>query len=336
MEVKGSTANHIWKETYSILNNLTSLQPSRVGDTSELLHVQLQLENPRERWVLSRLPIINPAFALVEVIWIMSGRDDAQYLNYWNSQLPKYAGSGECYHGAYGNRLRSKLGLDQLERAYHVLSKNPHSRQVVLEIWNSEIDFPDESGQPVAADIPCNTHAYLLLRDGRLEWTQLMRSNDIMLGLPYNLIQFTSLQEIIAGWLAVEVGGYHHFSNSLHLYETNRDKFDCVDFENIPSNTDSISVSKDVSDRVFSALDQLVSRIAFTNLSEDNLKNSVMNTQLPESYKNWLYVIAAEEARKKSWHTTMREFTSKISNPLLKTVWDRWHKRVVNPLKASG
>jgi thymidylate synthase len=47
-----------------------------------------------------------------------------------------------------------------------------------------------------------------------------MRSNDLFKGLPYNLIQFTTLQEIIAGWLRIEVGSYNHISDSLHLYES--------------------------------------------------------------------------------------------------------------------
>lgn len=45
-----------------------------------------------------------------------------------------------------------------------------------------------------------------------------MRSNDVHRGLPYNVVQFTTLQEVMAGWLGLEVGGYHHWSDSLHLY----------------------------------------------------------------------------------------------------------------------
>ena len=46
-----------------------------------------------------------------------------------------------------------------------------------------------------------------------------MRSNDIFRGLPYNFVQFTSMQEILAGWLKINVGSYNHVSDSLHIYE---------------------------------------------------------------------------------------------------------------------
>ena len=53
-----------------------------------------------------------------------------------------------------------------------------------------------------------------------------MRSNDIVFGLPYNFLQFTFLQEIIAGWLNVDVGEYMHISDSLHMYVNNECSID--------------------------------------------------------------------------------------------------------------
>jgi thymidylate synthase len=41
-----------------------------------------------------------------------------------------------------------------LERAYQALSKNPESRQVVLQIWDSTVDLPATDGKPSAEDVP--------------------------------------------------------------------------------------------------------------------------------------------------------------------------------------
>src|SRR5260370_24286567 len=136
------------------------LQASRSGQTRELLGTAFTIKSPRQRWVTSRQPALNPAFAIAEVIWIMSGRRDAEFLNYWNPKLPQYAGSGKNYHGAYGFRLRRHLGLDQLERAYQALSNNPDTRQVVLQIWDSCVDFPLTDGSPADPDIPCNVCSF--------------------------------------------------------------------------------------------------------------------------------------------------------------------------------
>ncbi|HET7538170.1 MAG TPA: thymidylate synthase, partial [Candidatus Didemnitutus sp.] len=132
------------------------MQPSRGGPTQEILHAAIAVENSSARWVISRHPALNPAYAFAELIWTVNGREDSAFLNYFNSKLPELAGDGPTYHGAYGKRLRQHLGFDQFARAYHALKHNPDSRQVVLQIWDGKIDLPADDGVPVAPDIPCN------------------------------------------------------------------------------------------------------------------------------------------------------------------------------------
>lgn len=45
-----------------------------------------------------------------------------------------------------------------------------------------------------------------------------MRSNDIILGMCYDIPAFTFLQEVMAYWLGLEVGHYIHQPGSLHYY----------------------------------------------------------------------------------------------------------------------
>lgn len=56
------------------------------------------------------------------------------------------------------------------------------------------------------------------LRDGKLNCTGIMRSNDIWLGTPYDVVFFTELQKHIANELGVGYGKYTHFAVSLHAY----------------------------------------------------------------------------------------------------------------------
>src|SRR5688572_20081702 len=207
-QFEGHTANDVWAKIALAFRDeeKTRKQSSRCGLTRELLHASLAIENPRERWVSIRMPPINVAFALAEVVWIISGRNDSKFINYFNRSLPKFAGGGSEYHGAYGHRLRCHWGVDQLERAYSILRSRPDSRQVVLQIWDGKVDLPASDGEEVGPDVPCNSMAMLKVREGRLEWMQILRSNDAFMGLPYNLVQFTTLQEVMSGWLGVEVG----------------------------------------------------------------------------------------------------------------------------------
>jgi hypothetical protein len=46
-----------------------------------------------------------------------------------------------------------------------------------------------------------------------------MRSSDIILGIAYDVPAFTTMQEILANELGVDLGEYVHTSNSLHCYE---------------------------------------------------------------------------------------------------------------------
>src|SRR5215216_3434661 len=218
---EGRTADEAWSRaaTAFLVEGEAQEQASRAGPTREILHAAFAIRNPLERWVLARRPTINPAFAIAETVWILAGRDDSALPNHWNPELPKYTGPGERYHGAYGHRLRRRFGLDQLERAYIAHKNNPDSRQVVLQNWDPKIDLPDEEGRPAAQDVPCNVLSMLKVRKGRLEWAQVMRSNDLFRGVPYNFVQFTVLQEVMAGWLSLEVGAYDHVSDSLHVYE---------------------------------------------------------------------------------------------------------------------
>ena len=199
---QGATADDVWREVAQAFRRSDGVttQDSRGGPTREILHAAISIEDPRQRWAVSRRPALNPALALAEVVWIMTGRRDLAFLEFWSKEYRKYVGDGPELHGAYGYRIRRHLSIDQLDRAFRVLSSNPDTRQVVLQLWDSEVDMPNPDGTPVNDDIPCNVLSVPKVRDGRLEWLQVIRSNDAFCGLPYNLVQFTSLQEILAGW----------------------------------------------------------------------------------------------------------------------------------------
>ena len=248
----GESANAVWQEAaVELMKRPDYFHKGRNGDTREILPCILRIQEPRQRWILSRCPPYNPAFGLVEFIWIITGNNESRVLNYWNPNLPKYSGVGKKYHGAYGFRLRHEFGLDQIKRAVDVLISSPETRQAILQIWKPDIDMPGVEGKPVSKDIPCNVMSLLKVRDGQLHWTQIMRSNDVMRGLPYNIIQFTMLQEVMASWLGCAVGEYFHLSDSLHIYEQDTKEFTVEPTEQTPSGYRNFSLSYDDSNKLF-------------------------------------------------------------------------------------
>jgi len=330
----GRTADEAWSGAAAafVIEGGGREQASRAGATREVLNAAFTIRDPLERWVLARRPAINPAFAIVETVWILAGRDDSALLNHWNPELPKYTGPGDRYHGAYGHRLRHRFGLDQLERTYLALSKNPDSRQVVLQIWDSRTDLPDEEGRSASPDIPCNVLSMLKVRDGKLEWTQVMRSNDLFRGVPYNFVQFTVLQEVIAGWLGLEVGSYDHLSGSLHVYEDDFGSLEGFDRQaEIVPNTDSVRLPKEQSDEAFAALEKRLDAMTSDSLTEERMRELSEDTGLPGAFENLLRVAAADSARRRGWIGLSQAIVGGCTNGALLQIWEGWLSRMGSP-----
>lgn len=323
------TADGIWRAAAEALTTSDEVlrQDSRLGPTRELLHCTFILRQPRQRWVLSRRPALNPAFAIAETVWILQGRDDASFVNFWNPALPKFAGGGTKYHGAYGYRLRKNLGMDQLERAYQALMSCPDSRQVVLQIWDGRIDLPDETGKARDPDIPCNIVSMPKIRDGRLEWMQIMRSNDLFLGTPHNFVQFTVLQEVMAGWLGVEPGTYVQVSDSLHFYENDLNKISVTPAPNLAENTEALSLPKDDFDHMLPEFGAAMGRLRSGDLIRRELHWLVHCSGLPRGWRMAFAIAAADAARRRGWQEDMEDAASVCTNPMLRAAWDAWLDR---------
>lgn len=325
----GNTADDVWCQAIGVFQSdeLCSFEQSRLGPMREILHANLYIENPRERWVLSRLPAINPAFAIAEVFWILAGSNDASFINFWNPSLPKFSGSGDKYHGAYGYRIINQFGVNQLERAYHALKNNPDSRQVVIQIWDAKTDLPNESGAPASPDIPCNLFSMLKVRDGKLEWTQVMRSNDLYRGTPYNFVQFTTIQEILAGWLGLDVGGYYQISDSLHIYENDCQELSSRGYSNVCLNSDNLAIDKEIFDNVFKILWQKMVALTQPNLTDVEFYQVIETNNMPVGYKNLLLTVAADSARRNGNKKGMNLAIEVCSNPVLVYLTKSWVER---------
>jgi len=278
---------------------------------------------------------VNLAFALAEVVWIVTGRNDSGFLNYFNSQLPQFAGICDTYHGAYGHRLRHRFGIDQLRRAFEILRKKPHSRQVVLQIWDGRIDLPDEGGNETNSDVPCNVISMLKVRNGKLEWTQVLRSNDLFRGLPYNVVQFTSLQEILAGWLDLQVGSYNQLSDSLHIYQRDFKQIDASFTCHPQPNTDSLAHPRTESEGAFAEIATKVEQIISPTARSTDLIETALGSSLSIPFKNIVLVLTAEGLRRRGSVESANEVISGCTNPVYRQMFSQWINRVGIGPKAA-
>lgn len=325
---KATSATNIWLEAADHVLQKHQVRDSRIGMTLDSGKCLLEVSNPRERWVLHRFPMISPAFAIAEVFWILSGRDDAKFINTWNPILKKFAGDTKLYPGAYGHRLRVHMGFDQIERAYKTLLHNPLSRQVVMQIWDSKLDLPQTNGRPNSEDIPCNLVSLLKINNGCLEWSQVMRSNDIFRGTPYNFIQFTLLQEIIAGWLNVEMGSFVLFVDSLHAYQNDLNTMHIQESRSCSINRDSLFFSKSKFDQFFPLCMELLKEASESGTSINLANKLKAEDNIPQEYKNLLAIPLAYIAYKERNFLVQNKFEAICSNEQIKYIWMTWLEEV--------
>ncbi|HEY2265360.1 MAG TPA: thymidylate synthase [Streptosporangiaceae bacterium] len=181
--------------------------------TTEVLGAALTLTDPRRRLVdLPPARVINPAFAVAETMWILSGSDDP-WIYMFNGKLADYADDGRLM-GAYGPRLRRWHGTtDQLAHARQALAADPGTRRAVVQLYDPEADARGHN------DVPCTLGYRFFLRDGLLHMHTTMRSQDLWLGFCYDIFAATILQELLAGWLGASLGPYRLSIDSLHLYD---------------------------------------------------------------------------------------------------------------------
>jgi thymidylate synthase len=211
--LSGSSVTEVFSQALSLVVETGTPVSPRGMPTREVLDVHLRVTQPRARLLhIPGVRVINPAFAVAETVWILSGSDDSWIFTY-NGQLARYADDGVLL-GAYGPRLRCWAGrVDQLHRVILTLREDPDSRRAVIQLYDPARDAFGHS------DVPCTLGYRFHLRDGRLYMSADMRGQDVWTGFPYDLFAATVLHELVAGWLGAELGEYCHHVGSLHIYE---------------------------------------------------------------------------------------------------------------------
>lgn len=207
-----SSANELYAAVCREVRRHGQRATPRGMPTTEVLGAHLCLTEPRRRFIsLPPNRLLNPAFAVAEALWILSGSDDPWIFTY-NRSLARYANAGRL-QGAYGPRMRRwRSEVDQLDHVRRLLLRDPDSRQAVVQLYDPSRDTRGYR------DVPCTLNYRFFLRRSRLEMHTSMRSNDAWLGLPYDLFTATVLHELMAGWLGAKLGTYHHHVDSLHIY----------------------------------------------------------------------------------------------------------------------
>lgn len=153
-------------------------------------------------------------FLAAEAWWILSGKNDVASLRPYSPHIASFSNDGYHFDGAYGPKI-----IDQLRYIIDTLERDPDSRQAVIEIWRPN---PRDS-----RDVPCTLNIQWLIRDGKLNCIDTMRSSDAWLGWPYDTFNFSMLSTYVllllkernsAKFANLKLGALWLTAGSSHLY----------------------------------------------------------------------------------------------------------------------
>jgi thymidylate synthase len=152
--------------------------------------------------------IKNPEKPLAKTIW-----HDNAFAPYWEDKAEFVGDAGMIY----GENWRAWMrfdgdSMDQIKQLEHDLRTNPYSRRHMLQSYR-----PDQVGH---SSLPaCHTHAQFNVNvDGTLDCAFYMRSNDLLLGHPYNVASYALLTYMLAHTCGLKPGNVIYMGGDCHVY----------------------------------------------------------------------------------------------------------------------
>ena len=211
---EAKTVDQAWLKAFDALHKKAQdgfRDSSRDGDVvGEFTDAVFCVEDPTRNIVSNPIRRMPMRYAIGELAWYLSGSNRVSDISRFSKVWERLSDDGETNNSAYGYRIFNKFGFDQWKYVKGLLLADPNSRQAVIHI-------KDADSHPTK-DVPCTVYLQFFIRNGKLNLSTHMRSNDLWMGVPYDMFNFCFLQILMAMELGVEVGQYTHYAGSLHMY----------------------------------------------------------------------------------------------------------------------
>ncbi len=158
-----------------------------------------------------------PKSAAAEVAWYLQGSQDVSWIRKHAPLWDKFVeADGKTIQAAYGHRWRAHFGRDQLLLAVRALAADQTDRRVFISAWDPAVDG---LGAPNQKNVPCPTSFTFSVLDGELHSSLFLRSSDIFVGLPYDVMGHALLIDAVANTLGLTPGVAQFTLAHAHLYQ---------------------------------------------------------------------------------------------------------------------
>lgn len=214
-EIHATDANELFSNLSRLLLNKGLKVSPRELETIELEHVWFMLLDPTKNIVKLKSRELDHDYLKAEMAWYLSGNLNPDAIikasKFWN----KLKNPDGTVNSNYGHFAFYQLINGQSQYAWCLkrLREDKNSRQAVINYNQPLHKFEDNK------DFVCTLAQLFRIKDNCLDSTVLMRSQDLIYGLSYDLPWFTYVQRKLATDLKCQVGVYRQYIASLHVYE---------------------------------------------------------------------------------------------------------------------
>ena len=273
---------------------------TRNGNTISILGNMIEFDN-----ININLPILTTKKiyfkgVIEELLWFLKGHTNAKYLqeknvHIWDgnstrefldkNNLSNYEENelGPIYGWQWRNfGKKYKLngdeeGFDQIKYILEELSKNDNSRRAILSAWNplqlKEMALP-----------PCHILYNFYKNSDGLSCMMTMRSSDLFLGLPFNILSTAILTIIIAKVLHINVSKIKICLGDTHIYEEHIKAVNIQLNREIIENNCTLDIIKEAPD-LNSELNEKINWINNLNSEDFKLNNYKFHSPIKANMK---------------------------------------------------
>jgi thymidylate synthase len=138
----------------------------------------------------------------------------------------------------YGYMWRNYNGIDQIANAINLIKNDPKSRRIIISAY-------DPSKAHLTVLDPCHPFFQFHVEDNKLSCQFVMRSNDLFLGAPFNILSYGILTQIIAKTCGLEAGTLTYVCGNAHVYKNHIEqvKLQC---SRTPYNFPQLKINKEL------------------------------------------------------------------------------------------
>lgn len=155
-----------------------------------------------------------------EYEWETSGGENTKDLSKYSYLWDTWANSDGSLPISYG-----KYWKTQLEELKSQILNNPNSTRHVLMTWGIECLNPPITDRKVMAVPPCHPTLIFTTYGGKIHLNIMSRSQDLVCGLPGDLIRYSLMLREISKITMIPMGSLHLFFCNIHMYEEHLDKY---------------------------------------------------------------------------------------------------------------